>query len=109
MRNLAVLSLLFLSAIVYAHNSGLTLPNAYRTPLRKIVEEGNHWRATPRQQANTWRKAQKKPALKSRTKLEFFPKYNYKTSDNPPSNSLLQNTNEQERSYPSTNIFKYNF
>lgn len=103
---LLLAGLIFISLTVFAQTSGIILPDSYRTPLSEIVTENNDWRA-PAEEDNPWRKDQKKPALTFRKKAEFFPAFNYEKTDNPVSDSLLQNANELEK--PRTNIFKYSF
>ncbi len=105
-RKLSIAGIFFISVIAYAHNTGLILPNTYRTPLSDIAEENNHWRA-PVKASNPWRKNKQKPEMTFRKKAEFFPKYNYKKTDNLIPNSKPENDNQVVA--PSTNVFKYSF
>lgn len=100
--------LLLVSAIVIAQTDLYTeIPESYRTPLSEMIYEGHtDWRAAP-EEDNPWRENEEEIAIKPRIKPEFFPKYDYKTPEDPTTRSLFQNENELEK--PRTNIFKYTF
>lgn len=102
--------LLFSATLLYAqtqNNRGITLPDSYRTPLSDMVYE-NHtrWRA-PAEAENPWRDNDEEPMIKSRIRVQLFPKYNYDSLENPNPGSLFQNENEIDK--PVSNIFRYDF
>ena len=100
--------LLLASAVVVAQTAIHTeVPELYRTPLSEMIYEGNtDWRAVP-EEDNPWRENVEETTIKPRIKAEFFPKYDYKTPEDPTTRNLFQNENELER--PRTNLFKYTF
>lgn len=99
--------LFFVSAAVFAQAGITKLPESYRTPLSDMVnDDQKEWRAEPKDE-NPWRENDEDLIMKPRIKAEFFPKYNYRSLQNPISNSLFQNENEIER--PVSNIFEYSF
>lgn len=100
--------ILLVSAVVVAQTDIYTeIPESYRTPLSDMIYEGHtDWRAAP-EEDNPWREAEDEITIKPRIKPEFFPKYDYKTRDDPTTRSLFQNEDELER--PRTNLFKYTF
>jgi hypothetical protein len=102
------LLLLFASTIVIAQTNGiLRLPESYRTPLSDMVyDHSKEWRIEPEDE-NPWREGKEVALIKPRIKVEFFPKYNYDSVQDPYPGSLFQNANELDK--PVSNIFRYTF